>query len=623
MTDYDLLLMLSVVTVAFMLLAGRWAYAGWAATVLYALQASLLVKMSGLVYAGTAAVGASPEWVFLGQPIAWEMDALGWYFALITVGAAFTVSWFSAGAWGRDHAANGGSMRFFHAALAFNVSTMLLLLGSADLLSLFIGWELVSWASFLLMAGGQDTLKYAMRYMVYAIAGAMAVMGVLAVVWNVSGSFSFSALQVAVSQISGIGLWLLVLLAFFGFGIKMAVLPFHLWQANAYAFLPGPSAAFLGAISSRMGFFAILLVLIRLVGIAQLENLSLIGSFSARDLFAWVALLTLIIPTFIALRQYDARLLLAWHGIGQGGYMLIGVLTGTELGSAGGLMHVFNHATYQAILFLSVAAVVYRTGTADLNRMGGLVVRMPLTFLVLLFGIIGLAGLPPMNGFVSKLLVYRSLVSEGMPLLFVGTVIGTLGTVLSVFKLIHNIFLGQLRVEHEQVREVPWSMMLPMLLVAGVVFITGVMPGLVLQWIAAVQSSIGLEPLPYVLGGVQMQSNQVDMIWITGVLFAGVGSAAAIFYGLGNKSRRVHQLDNYAGGHFLTADTRYQYTDHFYPGLMHHIGAWYRGSFQWAEAAVLSALDALSMLANRLLRQQLPAFSTVLFAVAALVWVIY
>ena len=187
---------------------------------------------------------------------------------------------------------------------------------------------------------------------IYAMAGAMAVMGAMALVWNAAGNLSFAGLQSAVTHMGTAPLWTLVLLLFFGFGIKMAVLPFHLWQANAYAFLPGPASAFLGAISSRMGLFAVLVVLIRLLGIVKLESLSIVGSFSARDLLAWVSLLTLIIPTFIALRQYDARLLLAWHGIGQGGYMLIGVLVGTEMGAAGGLMHVFNHATYQAILSL-------------------------------------------------------------------------------------------------------------------------------------------------------------------------------------------------------------------------------------------------------------------------------
>ena len=83
------------------------------------------------------------------------------------------------------------------------------------------------------------------------------------------------------------------------------------------------------------------------------------------------------------------------------------------------------------------------------------------------------------------------------------------------------------------------------------------------------------------------------MLWVTGILFAGFAIGAVLFYGFGGRSRRVHQLDNYAGGHFLTADTRYQYSDNFYAGLMHRIRPWYRGSFAWLESALLSVSDRI------------------------------
>lgn len=623
MTDYDLLLSLSAVTALFMALAGSWRPAGWIGVLLYAIQGWVLVKMAGLVYAGGDPVAASFAFDAFGQSISWRLDVVGWYFAVLTLGSALAVTWFSAGAWGRDYAAKGGNLWLLHAAIALNVFTMLLLLGSGDLLSLFIGWELVSWASLLLMAcGGGDTVRYALRYMTYALVGAMAVFGAMAIAFHAAGSLQFADLAAAVPSMDAPGLWALVLLTLFGFGIKMAILPFHLWQGDAYAFAPMPASTFLGAISSRMGLFAILVVTFKLVGVARMESLSIVGSYSARDLLALVAMLTAVIPTFVAIRQNDARLLLVWLGIGQGGYMLVGLLAGNELGTAGGLMHVFSHTTYRVVLVLAIAAVIYRTGTADLNRMGGLVVRMPLTFLALLLGIIGLAGLPPINGFVSKLLVYRSLVIEDMPLLFVGTILGTLGTVLAVYKLIHNIFLGQLRAEHEGIHEVSWSMTLPMLLFAAIIFVTGVMPGLVLEWVAAVQNSLGMKPVAWTLGGVRYPNNELDMIWIVGILLAGVGIAAVVFYGFGNRARRVHQLDNYAGGHFLDAETRYQYSDNFYAGLMHLIGPLYRNSFQWAESGVTSAVESLALMMNRLAWQKVQALAAVVVVVGLLAWVV-
>jgi len=79
---------------------------------------------------------------------------------------------------------------------------------------------------------------------------------------------------------------------------------------------------------------------------------------------------------------------------------------------------------------------------------------------------------------------------------------------------------------------------------------------------------------------------------VVGVLFAGFGVGAILFYGFGGKTQRINQLDNYAGGHFLTTEMRYHYSDNFYAGLMHLIGGWYRGSFQWLESAISSGVRA-------------------------------
>jgi NADH-quinone oxidoreductase subunit M len=268
-----------------------------------------------------------------------------------------------------------------------------------------------------------------------------------------------------------------------------------------------------------------------------------------------------------------------------------------------------------------VTAVVHRIGTADLNKMGGLVARMPLSFFVMLIGIIGLAGLPPMNGFVSKWLIYRSLILDGSPMLFLGAVVGTLGTILSVYKLIHNMFLGQLRVEHETVSEAPWSMLAPMLILSTIIFMTGYFPGLVLDWVGAAQAALGLPVLEHTLGGVAMEKGGLNMIGIVSVLLAGFGVGFLVFLS-GGKSRRVHQLDNYAGGHFLTAKTRYQYSDNFYPGLMHLIGPMYRNSFLWAERGFLSAVDSASMLMQGLYRQTQPVFFLLLAVVLSLSWLV-
>jgi len=219
-------------------------------------------------------------------------------------------------------------------------------------------------------------------------------------------------------------------------------------------------------------------------------------------------------------------------------------------------------------------------------------------------------------------MVYRALIAEGMPFLFVASVVGTLGTILSVYKLIHNMFLGQLRVEHQNVREAPVSMLAPMLGLSAVIFMAGVFPGPALSWVAAVQGAVGLPVVAWHLGGIDMPEGTIDMIWIVGVLFAGFGVGALVFFGLGGRSKRVHQLDNYAGGHFLTADVRYQYSDNFYAGLMHLIGGWYRGVFIWLEGAVTSGVELVSYGVMAVYRYAQPTLYVLATAVVLLAWVL-
>ena len=619
MTSLDALFLVSGLTLVVALLFGRQRSTAALLVALYAAQFAALIQ-TGTLFGDP--VTASFGITVLDQPMHWRYDALSWFFAMITIGAGFFSAWYAAGVWQQAHAKRGHSPWLFHVALAANVFAMVILLGSGDFLSLFLGWELVSWASFLLMAlGGRAAGRAALRYLTYAFSGAMAILGAMALLYTQAGSLEYAQVAATMATLSNGQIALLVALLGGGFAVKMGLLPFHLWQAAAYAETPGPGSAFFGAISARMGLYAIVVVIVGMIGVTRLVDMAIPFTFlSARDLIAWIAALTVILPTYTALQQHDARYLLAWHGIGQGGYMLLGLMVGDAIGSAGGLLHIFNYAITQAALLMAVFAVMHRTGTADLNKLGGLVARMPLTFLVLLFGIISLAGLPPMAGFVSKWMVYRSLITEGMPLLFVAAIVGTLGTILSVYKLIHNIFLGQLRVEHEQVREAPLSMLIPMLGLSTVIFLAGFMPGPALSWVAEVQRLVGLPAVQYSLGGIVDPRGGLDMIWLVSILMGGFAVGAVVFYGFGGKSRQVHQLDNYAGGHFLTAQVRYQYSDNFYAGLMHLIGSWYRGAFLWLEGAIGAVVDLLSYAMHWIYRSIQPLLFLLATTVAMLVW---
>ena len=263
---------------------------------------------------------------------------------------------------------------------------------------------------------------------------------------------------------------------------------------------------------------------------------------------------------------------------------------------------------------------MHRTGTADLNKLGGLVTRMPLTFLVLLFGIISLAGLPPMAGFVSKWMVYRSLITEGMPLLFVAAIVGTLGTILSVYKLIHNIFLGQLRVEHEQVREAPLSMLIPMLGLSTLIFLAGFMPGPALSWVAEVQRLVGpaggqVQPgrgrgsprrPGHDLAGEhphgRLRGRGLGLLWLWRQVQAGPPA----------RQLRGRSLPD--GGGPLPVQRQ------LLRGLMHLIGPWYRGAFLLAGGVRRGRGGPLSYAMHWIYRSIQPLLFLLATTVAMLVW---
>jgi NADH-quinone oxidoreductase subunit M len=618
MTSLDLLILLAAATVLAALVLGRWRGFGVLSVLAYGVQLALLAQAGFDLHAGAGGWTSAFTPEVFGNTLSWTLTGFGWFFAFITVGAALFSAWFSAGEWGRGEP----HLRLFHGSLALNVLAMLILLASGDLLSLFIGWELVTWAGFLIMVqkGGPATAA-AYRYLIYGFGGGMAVFGALVFLQMDTGSLSYAAVAAALAASGDGTLWLMLLLLGGGFAVKMAMVPTHLWQADAYAEAPGPASAFLGAASGRMSLFALMILLVQLVGFERLQTLTIpFLPLDGQLLWAWLAAITAVVPTFIALTQNDARKLLAWHGIGQGGYMLLGVMVATSMGVAGGLLHALNYAMYQAALFLAVTAVMHRTGSADLDRLGGLITRMPLTYVTMLLGIIGLAGLPPLNGFVSKWLIYKSLLDEGMPLLFLAAVIGTLGTILSVYKLIHNTFLGQLRAEHMHVREVPLSMTVPMLVLGALTFVTGMLPGLALYLVDVAQSAIGVTPLDHHLGGVDTGNGSLDMRWLVGVMLAAMGIGAGIFF-LGNRSQPVDQLNNYAGGQFLTAETRYHYSHDFYAGFLRVLRPWLADVVATAERGLVHLSATLASAGEGLFRAAVTPLY--LLGVTALVlWVV-
>jgi formate hydrogenlyase subunit 3/multisubunit Na+/H+ antiporter MnhD subunit len=198
----------------------------------------------------------------------------------------------------------------------------------------------------------------------------------------------------------------------------------------------------------------------------------------------------MMLGSLMALAQDDLKRLLAYSSVSQIGYVVVGVGLGTYLGCYGGLFHLLNHALEKALLFLCVGAVIYATGARRIRDLGGLAERMPVTGACFLLGALAIAGLPPTNGFLSKLTIFLALARARMWWAVVLGLLAGLVTAAVMLRVAYRVFWGPRAAGAALppatalpgtgvVREVPATLWLPMLTLAGACLVLGVFPQLV------------------------------------------------------------------------------------------------------------------------------------------------
>ncbi len=198
-------------------------------------------------------------------------------------------------------------------------------------------------------------------------------------------------------------------------------------------------------------------------------------------ILGWLGALTALIGNLGAVFQEDAKRLLAYSSIAQLGYILFALAIMTHLGWLAALTYSVNHFMYKAILFLAIGAVVLRVGTHNMYEMGGLIKRMPFAFIAVLIGIIALAGIPPLSGFAGKWLFYNAIIDKGW--YFQGAIVLFSGIIafLYLFKLIYSVFLGQLKDNLRQVKDISIWFIIPIYILIIGIMIFSAKPQWVLQ----------------------------------------------------------------------------------------------------------------------------------------------
>ncbi len=336
-------------------------------------------------------------------------------------------------------------------------------------LQFFFGWELMTAGSYFLIIRGKRSMPHGLSYMLFSVGGAYALLIGLGMAFAGQDSLGMEI----INTISYLPYWAYGLLIV-GFLTKTAALGLHIWLPGAHGEAESDVSPMVSAILLKAGVFGIVLTLIGMGG----ESNSYPWLPYA---LGWLGAITAFSGNLMAVFQEDAKRLLAYSSIGQLGYIVLGMAMMTHLGWLGGFSYVVNHFLYKAVLFLTIGAVVLRVKTHNMYEMGGLIKRMPLAFIAVMIGIIALSGVPPLSGFAGKWLFYNAILEKGWYLQ--GAIMFFSGGIafMYLWRLIHTVFLGQLKDNHRNVKEISIWFLIPIYLLLAGIMVYSVKPQWVLQ----------------------------------------------------------------------------------------------------------------------------------------------
>jgi multicomponent Na+:H+ antiporter subunit D len=344
---------------------------------------------------------------------------------------------------------------------------------AGDIFNLYVFMEIAAISSYALVAFGveKDELEASYKYMVLGGLASLFILFTIALLYWYTKSLNIADISRILEAGTNKKLVIFIQILFIaGFGLKAAMIPFHAWLPDAHSSAPSPVSAMLsGVLIKAIGIY----VLIRLF-----FNMFTI-SYEISLVITSIGTLSMVIGVFLAIGQWDMKRLLAYHSISQMGYVIIGVGIGmlilakdgnrlfAALSIAGGLYHLANHAMFKGLLFLSAGAVEYRTGTRNLKELGGLSGSMPVTSSASLSASMAISGIPPFNGFFSKLIIIIAAAKAQYYLLAFLAVVVSIITLASFLKLQKNTFYGKSgNKKIKNIKEVPFTMCFSMIVLA-------------------------------------------------------------------------------------------------------------------------------------------------------------
>ena len=422
---------------------------------------------------GGGIVRQSFEWIpSLGLDFALRMDGFAWIFATLVSGIGLLVVVYT-----RYYISPEDPVRRFHLFFLAFMGSMLGVVLAGNLILLVVFWELTSLFSFLLIGywhhnqAARDGARMALT--ITAVGGLALLAGVL-VVGHIVGSYDLDAVLASGNAIRNHALYVpALLLILLGTLTKSAQFPFHFWLPNAMA-APTPVSAFLhSATMVKAGVF----LMARLWPVLS-------GTPEWFLIVGLAGMISLVLGAYLAMFQQDLKGLLAYSTISHLGLITLLLSLGSPLAAVAAIFHMLNHATFKASLFMAAGIIDHETGTRDLRRLSGLFRHMPITGTLAMVASAAMAGVPLLNGFLSKEMFFAEAVETHADswLDTAAPYAAVLGSALAVtysIRLIHSIFLGAPPESFpREPHEPPFWMRFPVMLLVVACLVVGIIPGL-------------------------------------------------------------------------------------------------------------------------------------------------
>ncbi|MBY5991207.1 monovalent cation/H+ antiporter subunit D family protein [Ferrimonas balearica] len=345
----------------------------------------------------------------------------------------------------------------FYILFLLALAGLLGILATGDAFNLFVFLEISSLASYALIALGQDrrALWAAYQYLIMGTIGATFILIGVGLLYMMTGTLNMADLADRLPQVAYTKtVYTAFAFVLVGVCLKLALFPLHLWLPNAYAFAPSMVTTFLAATATKVAVYVLLRFVFTVYGFTfSFDHLPL------QEIHLILGLVGVFAASLAAIYQDNVKRLFAYSSVAQIGYMILGFSVASHMGLVATLLHLFNHALMKGALFLALAAVVYRTGSAEMSHFAGLGRRMPWTMGAIVVGGLSLVGVPLTVGFVSKWYLVLAMLERGWWPVAVAVLLGSLLAVIYLWKVAEvAYFKGDERCERE---EAPWSILGP------------------------------------------------------------------------------------------------------------------------------------------------------------------